>query len=73
MLFLSRFVSFDFTNDPFPSFLSKRIVTRTSAGVFLVVSAFQMLTWAGKKHNRYKKEFGVKYPKSRKAMIPFIY
>ena len=28
--------------------------------------------WALKKHKNYKKEFGDKYPKNRKAFIPFI-
>jgi very-long-chain enoyl-CoA reductase len=31
-----------------------------------------MLDWAIKKHKRYKKDFGDKYPRGRKAMIPFI-
>jgi len=31
-----------------------------------------MLEWAFKKHKTYKKEFGEKYPKGRKAMLPFI-
>lgn len=39
---------------------------------FTAVSFFQMLDWALKKHKRYKKDFGDKYPKGRKAMIPFI-
>ena len=39
---------------------------------FLAVSFFQMLQWALQKHNRYKKDFGAKYPKGRKAMVPFI-
>jgi very-long-chain enoyl-CoA reductase len=39
---------------------------------FLAVSFFQMLQWALQKHNRYQKDFGAKYPKGRKAMVPFI-
>ena len=31
-----------------------------------------MLIWAKEKHRRYKKDFGDKYPRDRKAMIPFI-
>lgn len=31
-----------------------------------------MLIWAKEKHRRYKKEFGDKYPKSRKAIVPFV-
>jgi very-long-chain enoyl-CoA reductase len=32
-----------------------------------------MGVWAQKKHRNYKKEFGDKYPRNRKAMIPFIF
>jgi very-long-chain enoyl-CoA reductase len=39
--------------------------------LFLVVSFIQMLIWAIKKHKRYQKEFN-DYPKSRKAMIPYL-
>jgi len=43
------------------------------AGVmFLIFGTLQMLVWALKKHLRYKTDFGEKYPKGRKAMIPFI-
>lgn len=42
------------------------------AYAFAIVSSFQMLDWAIKKHVRYKKDFGDKYPRGRKAMIPFI-
>jgi len=31
-----------------------------------------MLQWALGKHRRYKKDFGDKYPRSRKAMFPFL-
>ncbi|KAF7329016.1 S5A-REDUCTASE domain-containing protein [Mycena venus] len=43
-----------------------------AALVFVVVSGAQMMLWAKKKHATYKKEFGDKYPRNRKAMIPFI-
>jgi len=43
------------------------------AALFLVVSAGQMALWATKKHKAYKREFGDKYPRGRKAMIPFIF
>ncbi|KLO13034.1 hypothetical protein SCHPADRAFT_874581 [Schizopora paradoxa] len=43
------------------------------AWIFLAVSTGQMLIWAKKKHRAYKKEFGDKYPKGRKMMIPFLY
>lgn len=42
------------------------------AMIFLVVSTYQMAVWALKKHRNYKKEFGEKYPRGRKAMFPFI-
>ena len=40
---------------------------------FLAVSVIQMMEWAMSKHRRYRKDFGDKYPKGRKAMIPFIF
>jgi len=43
-----------------------------SSWIFAVVGGLQMLVWAGDKHRRYKKEFGDKYPRGRKAMIPFL-
>ena len=42
------------------------------AGIFLVVSTYQMAVWALKKHRNYKKEFGKEYPRNRKAIFPFI-
>lgn len=39
--------------------------------VFLIFSFGQMLSWALKKHKRYRQEFA-DYPKNRKAMIPFL-
>ncbi|KAK7018591.1 S5A-reductase domain-containing protein [Favolaschia claudopus] len=44
-----------------------------AALLFLVVSTAQMMQWARKKNGTYKKEFGDKYPRRRKAMIPFIF
>ncbi|KAF7313241.1 S5A-REDUCTASE domain-containing protein [Mycena kentingensis (nom. inval.)] len=43
-----------------------------AAGLFLGVSFVQILAWAQKKHRAYKKEFGDKYSRSRKAFIPFL-
>ncbi|KAJ7216963.1 3-oxo-5-alpha-steroid 4-dehydrogenase-domain-containing protein [Mycena haematopus] len=43
-----------------------------AALLFLVVSTVQMTLWATKKHVAYKKEFGDKYPRSRKALFPLI-
>ncbi|KAJ7641367.1 3-oxo-5-alpha-steroid 4-dehydrogenase-domain-containing protein [Roridomyces roridus] len=43
-----------------------------AAGLFLVVSTVQMIVWAQKKHAAYKREFGDKYPRGRKAIFPGI-
>lgn len=40
--------------------------------LFTAVSFFQMLVWALEKHRRYRKEFGDKYPRGRKAIVPFV-
>jgi very-long-chain enoyl-CoA reductase len=42
------------------------------AYLFWIVSSVQMMDWAIKKHQRYKKDFGEGYPKGRKAMFPFF-
>ncbi|KAK5664832.1 Very-long-chain enoyl-CoA reductase [Batrachochytrium dendrobatidis] len=39
---------------------------------FTIVGAVQMYFWAVKKHKRYIKEFGDKYPRRRKILIPYI-
>lgn len=44
-----------------------------AALVFLVAGAVQMAIWATKKHAAYKKDFGKKYPKERKALVPFLF
>jgi len=41
------------------------------AGLFATAGLIQMSIWALAKHRNYKKEFP-KYPKSRKAIIPFL-
>ncbi|KZC06731.1 Trans-2,3-enoyl-CoA reductase, partial [Dufourea novaeangliae] len=41
------------------------------AGLFTFAGAYQMTLWALGKHKAYKKEFS-NYPKSRKAIIPFV-
>lgn len=41
------------------------------AWIFTAVASVQMYVWAVKKHQRYRKEFST-YPKSRKALIPFL-
>ncbi|GAA6040317.1 hypothetical protein JCM8097_009417 [Rhodosporidiobolus ruineniae] len=43
-----------------------------AAFLFTAVAVAQMYVWAVKKHRRYRKEFGDKYPRGRKAMFPFI-
>ncbi|TPX46515.1 hypothetical protein SeMB42_g03147 [Synchytrium endobioticum] len=40
--------------------------------LFTALGTWQMYVWAVKKHDRYKKEFGLQYPRGRKAMFPFI-
>lgn len=40
--------------------------------LFTTVGAVQMWFWAKKKHARYIKEFGDKYPKNRKILIPYV-
>ncbi|KAJ7760662.1 3-oxo-5-alpha-steroid 4-dehydrogenase-domain-containing protein [Mycena maculata] len=43
-----------------------------AVGLFLAVSGGQMVLWAQKKHAAYKREFGDKYPRGRKALFPWI-
>ncbi|KZT22001.1 hypothetical protein NEOLEDRAFT_1072406 [Neolentinus lepideus HHB14362 ss-1] len=43
------------------------------AWIFVLVSTGQMAQWAVKKHKSYRKEFGDKYPRSRKAIFPFLF
>jgi len=49
------------------------ILTNSIAGWFFTTCAVvQMVLWALKKHETYKKEFGKEYPPGRKAIIPFL-
>jgi very-long-chain enoyl-CoA reductase len=41
--------------------------------LFALVSVGQMMQWAKKKENRYRKEFGSKYKKKRYTMLPGIF
>ena len=41
------------------------------AGLFAAAGMYQMTVWALGKHRNYKKEFK-DYPKSRKAILPFV-
>ncbi|CDK26136.1 unnamed protein product [Kuraishia capsulata CBS 1993] len=43
-----------------------------SSWLFWIVGTGQMYIWAVKKHNRYRKDFGERYPKNRKAMFPYL-
>ncbi|KAF9815827.1 hypothetical protein IEO21_04339 [Rhodonia placenta] len=43
-----------------------------AAWVFVGVSSYTMSIWALKKHKAYRRDFGNEYPKSRKAIIPFV-
>lgn len=49
------------------------MVNNWSCWLFYIVGTGTMMNWAKTKHAKYQKEFGDKYPKSRKAMIPFIF
>lgn len=40
-------------------------------GMFTAAGFYQMAVWALGKHRNYKKEFE-KYPKGRKAIVPFV-
>lgn len=40
--------------------------------VFTVAGAYVMTGWALKRHSNYKKIFGDRYPKNRKAIFPYI-
>lgn len=43
-----------------------------TALLFTIAGLVQMSIWAKQKHRAYKKEFADKYPKQRKAIIPFL-
>ncbi|KAJ7730884.1 3-oxo-5-alpha-steroid 4-dehydrogenase-domain-containing protein [Mycena maculata] len=44
-----------------------------AAGLFFGVSAVQITLWAQKKHAAYKREFGDKYPRGRKVLVPGVF
>ncbi|TIB71265.1 hypothetical protein E3Q22_02772 [Wallemia mellicola] len=48
-------------------------LTNPKVAIFLLVSAGTMAKWAKKKDQNYRKEFGDKYPKSRRILIPYIW
>jgi very-long-chain enoyl-CoA reductase len=48
-------------------------MTQTLTALFFTIAGtVQMTIWAKQKHRAYKKDFGDKYPKQRKAIIPFF-
>lgn len=49
------------------------ITQNWSAVLFFIIGTGQMMIWADQKHRRYRREFGDRYPRSRKAMIPFLF
>lgn len=72
--FAFKFVSFPNYFFEFLSWTVFALMTNNwSSYVFLVVGTGTMMMWAKQKHAKYKKTFGSKYPKNRKAMIPFIF
>ncbi|KAI0076184.1 hypothetical protein K474DRAFT_1663305 [Panus rudis PR-1116 ss-1] len=44
-----------------------------AAHLFLIAGVYIQTMWAIKKHRNYRKEFGDKYPRSRKVIFPFIF
>ena len=72
--FAFKFVSFPNYFFEFLSWTVFAVMTNNwSSYVFLVAGTGTMMMWAKQKHAKYKKTFGDKYPKNRKAMIPFIF
>ncbi|KAK9465205.1 3-oxo-5-alpha-steroid 4-dehydrogenase-domain-containing protein [Lipomyces arxii] len=71
---------YGFTYVSFPNYffeslgwLAVTLFTRSWAALlFFIVGSGTMLVWSLKKHAQYKREFGDKYPRNRKAMIPFV-
>ncbi|KAF8896679.1 3-oxo-5-alpha-steroid 4-dehydrogenase-domain-containing protein [Infundibulicybe gibba] len=72
---------YGFTYSSFPNYLFEGLgwlvvcvlTGSIAAYIFSAVAIGTMALWASKKHRNYKKEFGKAYPKSRAAMIPFIW
>lgn len=72
--FAFKFVSFPNYFFECLSWLVFAIMTDNwSSYFFLIVGTATMMNWAKNKHKKYIKTFGDKYPKNRKAMIPFIF
>lgn len=69
---LYNFVSCPNYTYEFYSWLGFTLLTScVPAGLFALAGLYQMTVWALAKHRNYKKEFP-NYPKSRKAILPFI-
>lgn len=69
---LFNFVSCPNYTYEFGSWLGFTIMTSCiPAGLFALAGMYQMSIWALGKHKAYKKEFP-NYPKSRKAILPFV-
>jgi len=69
---LFKFVSCPNYTYEFYSWLAFTIMTQClPAGLFMLAGLYQMSVWAMGKHRQYKKEFE-KYPRGRKAIIPFV-
>lgn len=72
--FAFKFVSFPNYLFECLAWLTFAIMTNNwSSYFFFVVGTATMMSWAKQKHAKYKKTFGDKYPRNRKAMIPFIF
>lgn len=73
LTYLFNFVSCPNYTYEIGSWFGFSLMTQTLAALlFTFAGAVQMTIWAKQKHRAYKKEFGVKYPKQRKAIIPFL-
>jgi very-long-chain enoyl-CoA reductase len=72
LTFLFNFVSCPNYTYEFMAWASFTVMTQClPAGLFALAGFYQMSVWALGKHRNYKKEFS-NYPKSRKAILPFI-
>lgn len=70
--FLFNFVSCPNYTYEIYSWISFTILTQTlGAALFTIAGGLQMTQWALGKHRNYRKEFE-KYPRGRKAIIPFL-
>jgi len=55
------------------SWIAFTLMTKTAiSGVFCLFGFLQMLQWAHGKRRNYIKEFGDKFPRKRRAIVPFL-